>query len=117
MTDKFVFTTAEKEEAFKLYTRLKESLQGALLPGDEEKIRNHLMLSIEQQQVHRDAFGLNPILSGLQTALIMVEEIGLKRDAVMAILLRSSFEDGFMTADKVGEQYGSSVLLILQPRY
>ena len=114
MTDKFVFTTVEKEEAFKLYTRLKESLQGALLPGDEEKIRNHLMLSIEQQQVHRDAFGLNPILSGLQTALIMVEEIGLKRDAVMAILLRSSFEDGFMTADKVGEQYGSSVLLILR---
>ena len=35
-------------------------------------------------QVHRDVFELNPILSGLQTARIVVEEIGLKRDAVLA---------------------------------
>ncbi|MBO7546808.1 MAG: RelA/SpoT family protein, partial [Paludibacteraceae bacterium] len=82
MTDKFVFTTAEKEEALALYTRLKELLEGNLMAGDEEKIRTHLVRSIEQQQVHRDVFGLNPILSSLQTALIMVDEIGLKRDAV-----------------------------------
>lgn len=114
MTNKFVFTTAEKDEALTLYTRLKKQLTGSLQVGDEEKIRTHLMHSIEQQQVHRDVFGLNPILCGLQTALIMVEEIGLKRDAVMAILLRSSFEDGFISADEVGEQYGPSVALILR---
>ena len=114
MTNKFVFTTAEKDEALTLYTRLKKQLTGSLQEGDEEKIRTHLMHSIEQQQVHRDVFGLNPILCGLQTALIMVEEIGLKRDAVMAILLRSSFEDGFISADEVGEQYGPSVALILR---
>ena len=113
MTDKFVFTTAEKEEALTLYSRLKEQLAGSLQEGDEEKIRYHLMRSIEQQQVHRDVFGLNPILSGLQTALIMVEEIGLKRDAVMAILLRPSFEDGYITDSEVGEQYGQSVALML----
>ena len=114
MSDKFVFTTAEKEETLALYTRLKDSLDSALLPGDEEKIRTHLMRTIEHQQVHRDVFGLNPILSGLQTALIIVEEIGLKRDAVMAVLLRPSYEEGFISADEVGEQYGPAVTLILR---
>ena len=113
MTDKFVFTNTEKEEALALYARLKERLNEALMPGDEEKIRTHLMHSIEQQQVHRDVFGLNPILSGLQTALIVVDEIGLKRDAVIAILLRPSFEDGFIDSSQVEEQYGQSVVLIL----
>lgn len=113
MTDKFVFTNTEKEEALALYARLKERLNEAMMPGDEEKIRTHLMHSIEQQQVHRDVFGLNPILSGLQTALIVVDEIGLKRDAVIAILLRPSFEDGFIDSSQVGEQYGKSVALIL----
>ena len=114
MTDKFVFTATEKEEVRDLYTRLKHQIENTLQAGDEDKIRTHLLHSVEQQQVHRDVFGLNPILSGLQTALIMVEEIGLKRDAVMAILLRPSFEDGFVSASEVGEQYGESVALILR---
>ena len=114
MTDKFVFTATEKEEVRDLYTRLKQQIENTLQAGDEDKIRTHLLHSVEQQQVHRDVFGLNPILSGLQTALIMVEEIGLKRDAVMAILLRPSFEDGFISASEVGEQYGESVALILR---
>lgn len=114
MTDKFVFTAAEKEEALALYAKLKTRLADFVREGDEEKIRTHLMHSIERQQVKRDVFGLNPILTGLQTALIVVDEIGLKRDAVMAILLHSSFEDGFITADEVGEQYGEAVALILR---
>ena len=65
MTDKFVFTTAEKEEVRDLYARLKQHLESTLKAGDEDKIRTHLMHSIEQQQVHRDVFGLNPILNGL----------------------------------------------------
>ena len=114
MTDKFVFTAIEKEEALALYAKLKTRLADFVREGDEEKIRTHLMHSIERQQVKRDVFGLNPILTGLQTALIVVDEIGLKRDAVMAILLHPSFEDGFITADEVGEQYGEAVALILR---
>ena len=114
MTNKFVFTAAEKEEALALYAKLKTRLADFVREGDEEKIRTHLMHSIERQQVKRDVFGLNPILTGLQTALIVVDEIGLKRDAVMAILLHPSFEVGFITADEVGEQYGEAVALILR---
>ena len=114
MSDKLVFSTAEKEEALALYTKLRERLGGALRPDDEEKIRTHIIHGIELQQVRRDAFGLNPILTGLQTAIIVVDEIGLRRDAVLATLLHTSFEDGYITADAVGEEFGPAVALILR---
>lgn len=68
---------------------------------------------MEKGQVHRDAFGHNPILFGFQTALIVVEEIGLKRDAVLAILLHPSVDGGFMTVDEVRTEFGESVARIL----
>ena len=113
MVDKFTFTTEEREETLKLYAQLKELVGESLQPGDEEKIRHHLLLCIERQQVQRDVFGLNPILTGLQTALITVSEIGLRRDAVMAIMLHPSVENGYLTIERVGEEYGISVARIL----
>ena len=113
MEEKFTFTIEERDEMLHLYAQLKELVGESLLPGDEEKIRHHLLLSVERQQVRRDVFGLNPILTGLQTALITVSEIGLRRDAVMAIMLHPSVEDGYLTIDRVGEEYGISVARIL----
>jgi len=113
MADKLVFTTAEKQETLTLYNRLRQRLQGTLKPGDEEKMRNYLMRSVEQQQVRRDIFGLNPILTGLQTALIVVEEIGLRRDAVLAIMLHPSYEEGNISSEEVSRDYGEPVALIL----
>ena len=84
---KFNFTTAEREETLAIYGKLRELIGPSLQPGDEEKMRAHLMNCIEANQVQRDVFGNNPILQGFQTALIVVEEIGLKRDAVLSILL------------------------------
>ena len=113
MADNFSFTQAEAEETLQLYALLKDKLKDSLLPDDEKLIRAHLMKCIEHHQVNRDVFGLNPILTGLQTAVIMVEEIGLKRDAVVAILLHASFENGLITADEVEKQYGKTVAMIL----
>jgi GTP pyrophosphokinase len=59
-------------------------------------------------------FGLNPILLSFQTALLVVEEIGLRRDAVIAILLRPSVEEGYLTIDDVQADYGESVARILR---
>lgn len=113
MTDKFTFTTEEKDETLKLHLWLKEQIGASLIEGDEEKIRHHLMHKIENGQVRRDIFGLNPILLGFQTARIVVEEIGLRRDAVLAILLHPSVVDGMLTIEEVKDEYGESVSRIL----
>ena len=40
---------------------------------------------------------MNPILAALQTAEIAVNEIGLKRDGIIAILMQTSVIDGYQT--------------------
>ena len=113
MADKFEFTAKEREETLALIDHLRTTVGTSFLPDDEAKLRVRLMRSLENNQVHRDVFGLNPILSGLQTARIVVEEIGLRRDAVLAILLHPSVEDGFMTIDEVKTEFGESPARIL----
>ena len=113
MADRFEFTAQENAEAKALYGQLKTLVGPSLHEGDVEKMRIHLQRSIEQEQVHRDVFGLNPILFGFQTAMIVVEEIGLKRDAVLAILLHPSIESGHLTIQQVNEDFGDSVGSIL----
>ena len=113
MIDKFEFTPEERSEALQLISELKERVGDSLLPGDEQKIRSMLRQQTEQQQLTRDAFGLNPVVTGLQTALILVDETGLKRDAVVAILLYNSVVSGFVDIDDVRRDYGESVARIM----
>ena len=113
MTEKFEFTSQEKEDILSLYNQIKQEIGSSLIEGDEEKMRRYLGDYIEQNHVHRDMFGLNPILLGFQTAQLIVEEIGLRRDAVLAVLLRSSIEDGHLTIEEVSSNFGESVARIL----
>ena len=113
MIERFKFTPEELEQTMQLYGELKDIIGTSLQDDDEPKMRRHLMHYIDKNMVHRNVFGLNPILLGFQTAKIVVEETGLRRDAVLAILLHPSIEDGYLSIDEVGEMYGASVARIL----
>ena len=113
MTDKLDFTIEEKKEIQLLYHKIREQIAPSLHEGDEEKQCHHIMETAEQRQSQRNIFGLNPILLSFQTALLVVEEIGLKRDSVLAVLLRPNVEEGLLTIEEVREQFGESVARIL----
>ena len=113
MTREIDFTIEERELAFALYAQLKGKIANSLEKDDEEKMRHHLMNAIENNQVKRDVFGLNPIITSLQTAILVVDEIGLRRDAVLSILLRPSIDSQFITLDEVRNGYGAAVAQIL----
>jgi len=81
------FTDIEKQKALEIIDDLKQRLSTALLPDDERMLRRILFDAIDQGEVHRDVFGLNPLLMALQTAYIAVDEIGLGRDAIIATVL------------------------------
>ena len=112
--EKFRFTTEEKEETLSLYQKVRELLDDSVSESDVTHMRHHLMNAIESHQMHRNVFGLNPILLSFQTAQLVVEEIGLRRDAVIAVLLRPSVEEGYLTIDDVQADYGESVARILR---
>ena len=113
MTDRLEFTTEEKEETLALYQKIREEIASSLHEGDEERMRRNMLQALETKQLQRNVFGLNPILLSFQTAQLVVDEIGLKRDSVLAVLLRPSVEEGLLTVDEVREQFGESVARIL----
>ena len=104
---------SEKEETLFLYQKIREQIAPSLIEGDEENIRQLLLDAIDTNQLQRNVFGLNPILLSFQTAILVVEEIGLKRDSVLAVLLRPCVEGGMLTVDEVKDKFGESVARIL----
>ena len=113
MTEILEFTTEEKEETLALYQRIREGIATTMHEGDEERMRQDMLQALDTQKLQRNVFGLNPILLSFQTAQLVVDEIGLKRDSVLAVLLRPSVEEGLITIDEVKDQLGESVARIL----
>ncbi len=113
MVERLEFTAEELKKTLDIYKKIKVVIGSSLIDGDEEKVRKHLINSIECNQVGRDAFGLNPILFSFQAAQIVVDEIGLKRDAVLAVLLHPSVSGGFISIEEVNLEFGEAVSRIL----
>ncbi len=113
MVERLDFTAEELKKTLDIYKNIKVVIGSSLIDGDEEKVRKHLINSIECNQVGRDAFGLNPILFSFQAAQIVVDEIGLKRDAVLAVLLHPSVSGGFVSIEEVNWEFGEAVSRIL----
>lgn len=115
MDNKLFFTNNEKSQVLEAIKELRNSQNYVLTKSDELKVFQSLNQAIIQKKIQRDIFGLNPILSSLQTALIAIEEIGLKRDGVIAILLYSCFtEEASNDYDKYEKEFGKTVVSILK---
>lgn len=113
MVEKFEFTQEELAETTRLLSLLSKSVADTLWPDDERKLRRQIMQAIREGRLKQDAFGLNPILQGLRTAEIAVNEIGLKRDSVLSILLYYGVVTESSTLDNIKAEYGEGVAHII----
>lgn len=89
MDNRLIFTNEEKRLTLEALKELRNAKGYVLNRDDELKVFSRLKKGICNSEIQRDIFGLNPILLSLQTAVIAVEEIGLKRGGVIAIMLYS----------------------------
>ena len=105
----FKFTSEEKEQTLQILERLRTAVGDTFKPGDEQHLREDIQHAFINHQIKRNVFGMNPILAALQTAEIAVNEIGLKRDGVIAILMQTSVIDGYQTIEDIQKKYGDSV--------
>lgn len=113
MEEKLVFTPAERAEADELLGQLRLLVGESLHPEDASNVEKLLRAAIESGSLHRNVFGLNPIVCALQTALIAVSDIGLKRDCVIAVLLYDNVMSGFTTVETIHELFGGGVSTII----
>ena len=113
MEEKFKFTPEEKVKLAEVAARLRTLVGDSIKPTDEQNLRKQLETEIAENKVSRDVFGLNPILMSFETAEIELEEIGMKRDCVLAILLYNSIINGNMSIQAAEEMFGKSVAQII----
>lgn len=112
-TDEF-FTTGEKRLLFVLYRKLLQLSGDTLHKGDCKKLKTHLVNSIQNNRIQRDIFGLNPIIKDMQTAVIVAEEIGMKRASILGLMLHDSVRCGTCTSEEVERGYGEDVAGIIR---
>ncbi|MBR6128857.1 MAG: bifunctional (p)ppGpp synthetase/guanosine-3',5'-bis(diphosphate) 3'-pyrophosphohydrolase [Bacteroidaceae bacterium] len=113
MTTLNIFTDEERGRVSTIQHRLFQLAADVIREGDEEKLSSYLSLGLEQGVLHRDAFGLNPIVKDAETALIVAEEIGLSRGSVVSVLLWSIVKSGAASLDEIRRDFGEEVAHIL----
>jgi len=102
----FVFSRDEMNEAWELRRYLMEKVGDAMSKSDMLLLKGSLRKAISEGRVRRDVFGLNPIVTALETARICVDEIGLRREAVIATLLWACHVDNY---EEIIAKYGETV--------
>ena len=108
-----IFTKEEKAEILNLLTSLRNSLDGLITREDELRIFNYIYNAYKEKRIQRDIFGTNPVLSSFHTAKIAFEELSLKRDGIIAIMLYSVTDDT-TSAEMITEDFGTGVPRIIR---
>ena len=86
MEEKTFFTAKEREQLFTLYKRLLHLSGDTLQKNDCRKLKTHLIKAVAEGSMPRNNFGMNPIIKDMQTAVIVAEEIGMKRASILGIM-------------------------------
>lgn len=113
MDERLIFTKDEKRETIGIIRTLRNNIGTILRDDDEAKVFHHLKETLRSKNIQRNIFGKNPILLSLQTAAIAVDEIGLKRDGILAILLYAATPAEEMPDGTINESFGDNVARII----
>lgn len=113
MEEKFIYTAEETRQSLMLLKELQITLGDAFPGNDMKKLQEHISNFLNKGEIKRNVFGLNPILCALQTAMIAVKDIGLRRDSVIAILLYNSVQEGSIELESIRKRFGDSVAQII----
>lgn len=113
MEEIFKFTDSEKSDLLEITGKIKQLMGDEYNAEDEHKVRELLESELTNNKVSRDVFGLNPILMSFQTALLELEEIGMKRDCVLSILLYNSVVANAISIEDIEKQYGAGIAHII----
>ena len=87
MEETLITTDIERKKINELKEQLFNLLDDTFSEEDKGFISKLLTECIESGELKRNVFELNPVLMGLQTAILAVQEEGMGRDGVLAIIL------------------------------
>ena len=114
MEEALFFTPEEHRQLIALYKKILQLSGETLLKDDCHKLKNHLIAAASSKSIPRNVFGMNPIIKDMQTAVIVSEEIGMRRASILGIMLHESVKCGFCSLESVQQEYGEDVAGIIR---
>ena len=106
-------TDEERLQIEELKSKLSLLTENVLTQQDWNMVHQYLEKSTTQHGVSRDAFGLSNILTDMETALIVGQEMGLTRGSVLGVMLDSAVMRGDATLEDIRKDFGEEVAGIM----
>ena len=107
------FTEDEKRAIKTCLYKIGKNSEGSIKHSDYTFIKEKIASAIADGSIRRDTFGLNPILTDLNTAIIVGNEIGYQKEIITSIIVNRCVQTGNVTIDEVREQFGENAAKIL----
>lgn len=107
------FTEDEKRAIKTCLYKIGKNSEGSIKHSDYTFIKEKIASAIADGSIRRDTFGLNPILTDLNTAIIVGNEIGYQKEIITSIIVNRCVQAGNVTIDEVREQFGENAAKIL----
>ena len=114
MEEMTFFTQDERIQLFDLYKKLLRLSGETLHKDDCRKLKRHLINAMSQGVIPRNAFGMNPVIKDMRTAMIVADEIGMRRASILGIMLQKSVKFGLSTLGTIEKEFGSDVAGIIK---
>lgn len=108
------FSPEEIDKVKGLDQELSQLAEKALQPGDYDMVRTYLKRAAESGCMQRDTFGFHPLLNDLETAVLVVQEIGLSRGSVIGVMISTPVKCGSVTIEQVKKDFGEDVAHIIK---
>lgn len=110
--EKPFFTPEEHAELLSLFRTLRQTDADLFAGKNYRLLRDRIEQSARNGALSRDTFGLNPVITSLQTAILAATEIGMRGDSLTACLVQPSLSPDAGLAP-VGETFGQGVATVL----
>lgn len=114
MEEQAFFTPQDHKQLVPLYRRLLRLSGDTLQKDDCRNVKKQLIQSMSAGSIPRNAFNMNPIIKDMQTAIIVAEEIGMRRASILGIMLHESVKYHLCTLESVQKNYGEDVAGIIR---
>ena len=111
--EKGTFTPDERLHLMEMRQKLGALTENVLTEEDWSLVHRYLDSSTSEHGVSRDAFGLSNILTDMETALIVAQEMGTTRGSVLGVLLDSAVMRGDVTLEDIRRDFGDEVAGIM----
>ena len=113
MSELLIHTDDERRVILELKETLTNNIEGGVHSNGYSYIKERTEKAIAEGSIIRDTLGFSPVITDLQTAILVAQEIGFQNEIITSILLNRCVNAGTATVEEIKEIFGDSVTKIL----